>query len=64
MAPIGALLAKTGITPNMMTILSLLVAIISGYSYAIREITVGALLIVVAGVLDMMDGAIARARES
>lgn len=61
-APMGRVLAKTGITPNAMTVLSLLAAAISGYTYTIGP-GIGALFIVVTGVLDMLDGAIARAAD-
>lgn len=61
-APMGRALAKTGITPNAMTVLSLLAAAISGYAYTIGP-GLGALFIVVTGVLDMLDGAIARAAD-
>lgn len=60
-APIGAAFARTGVSPNAMTLLSVLAAVASGYAYAIREPVGGALLIVLTGVLDMFDGAIARA---
>jgi len=62
-APIGATLSRGGISPNAMTILSLLAAAASGYAYASREPAYGVLLIVVTGVLDMFDGAIARAEN-
>ena len=60
-APVGVALVKTGISPNAMTLLSLLIAVLSGLVYAIREPIAGASLVVFASVLDMFDGAIARA---
>lgn len=60
-APIGTVLAKTGISPNTITILSLLVALCSGYAYLVRNPAIGGVLIILAGLLDMFDGAIARA---
>jgi CDP-diacylglycerol--glycerol-3-phosphate 3-phosphatidyltransferase/archaetidylinositol phosphate synthase len=59
--PIGVILAKVGFTPNAMTVLSLIVAIAGGAAYAIGSVLLGALFIVATGVLDMFDGAIARA---
>lgn len=60
-APVGATLAKTGLSPNTITVLSLLVAIFSGYAYSIKIPIGGAMLIVLTGVFDMLDGAVARA---
>ena len=62
-APIGAAFVRVGISPNVMTILSVIAAAASGYAYAVREPVYGALLIVLTGVLDMFDGAIARAEN-
>ena len=62
-APIGSELAKIGITPNAMTLLSVLAAGASGYAYSQKLAICGAALIVAAGVLDMFDGAIARAQK-
>ena len=59
-APVGKILAKFGFSPNSMTIMSLFVAIISGYVYTLRMPTEAALLIILTGVIDMFDGAIAR----
>jgi CDP-diacylglycerol--glycerol-3-phosphate 3-phosphatidyltransferase/archaetidylinositol phosphate synthase len=62
--PVGTILAKLGFTPNMMTVLSLVVAIGGGAAYALGEALIGALLIIATGVVDMFDGAIARATHS
>lgn len=61
MAPLGQALAGVGFSPNFMTALSLVLAIVSAYVYAAGKPLFGALLIVFTGVLDMFDGAIARA---
>jgi len=61
MVPVGAALAKTGITPNIMTLITLVPALVGCYAYSIREPVYGALMIILTGVLDMFDGAIARA---
>ena len=61
MAPVGKVLARTGLSPNLMTALSLAIATISGYTYAIGMALLGALLMVLTSVFDMFDGAIARA---
>jgi phosphatidylglycerophosphate synthase len=59
-APFGKLLANFGFSPNLMTLLSLIVAIGSSYVYTLRMPIVAALFIIVTGVIDMFDGAIAR----
>jgi CDP-diacylglycerol--glycerol-3-phosphate 3-phosphatidyltransferase/archaetidylinositol phosphate synthase len=59
--PVGRILSKIGLSPNMVTILSLLVSALACYVYTIKRPVEGALLIIFMGVLDMFDGAIARA---
>jgi len=59
-APLGKTLAKFGFSPNSMTITSLFVAIASAYTYTLRMPLKAALLIILTGVIDMFDGAIAR----
>ena len=61
LAPVGKALAHAGVSPNVMTGLSLLIALFSAYAYARSMALAGALLIVLTGVFDMFDGAIARA---
>lgn len=62
--PIGIALAKIGISPNLMTILSLLSSLVCSYVYITKKPVYGALLILLTGMLDMLDGAIARASHS
>ncbi len=59
-APLGKTLAKFGFSPNSMTITSLFAAIASAYAYTLKMPIVAALLIILTGVIDMFDGAIAR----
>lgn len=59
--PVGRLLSKTGLSPNAMTALSLFVATLACYAYGVRRPLAGVTLIILMGVLDMFDGAIARA---
>ncbi|MCF2136037.1 MAG: CDP-alcohol phosphatidyltransferase family protein [Candidatus Thorarchaeota archaeon] len=61
MMPIGRALARTGITPNAITVLTLIVAIISAYFFYIGDLLVGFAVMVFTVVLDMFDGAVARA---
>ncbi|MCK4327302.1 MAG: CDP-alcohol phosphatidyltransferase family protein [Candidatus Diapherotrites archaeon] len=59
--PIGALLAKTGITPNQFTMLSIPVVLAAAYFIYIRDWPMALVLVVVSIIWDNFDGAIARA---
>lgn len=61
MMPVGRILAKTGITPNMITGLTLLVALVSAWFFIIGQIITGFLIMILTVVMDMFDGAVARA---
>lgn len=61
MMPIGRALAKTGITPNIITGLTLIVAMISTYFFVIGDLLVGLAVLILTVVMDMFDGAVARA---
>ncbi len=61
MMPVGRVLAKTGITPNMITGLTLLVAMLSCYFFVIGDLLVGLAVMILTVVMDMFDGAVARA---
>jgi CDP-diacylglycerol--glycerol-3-phosphate 3-phosphatidyltransferase/archaetidylinositol phosphate synthase len=61
MRPIGAALAKTGITPNMITGLTVIVAMLSAYVFFLGDLLIGLTLMILTVVLDMFDGAVARA---
>ncbi len=59
--PLGRALARTGITPNAITILTLVVAMISAYFFYLGDLLLGFGVMVLTVVLDMFDGAVARA---
>jgi len=61
MRPVGESLGSLGIKPNILTTLSLLVAVGAGVAYAYRNPIIGAVGLIVSAVLDMLDGAVARA---
>lgn len=61
MMPVGKALARTGITPNMITGLTVLVALVSAWFFAMGDLLVGLLVMILTVVLDMFDGAVARA---
>lgn len=53
-------LARSGITPNMLTALGLLLSILTAVIIAHGFLFAGGLLVLLAGVFDMFDGAMAR----
>jgi phosphatidylglycerophosphate synthase len=61
MAPAGKILAGSRLTPNMITIISLVTSILSFWFYYQKSLILGAFFIVLTGVIDMLDGAVARA---
>jgi CDP-diacylglycerol--glycerol-3-phosphate 3-phosphatidyltransferase/archaetidylinositol phosphate synthase len=61
MMPVGRALAKTGITPNMITGLTVLVAMLSAWFFYVGNLLVGLTVMILTVVLDMFDGAVARA---
>ena len=64
MRPVGKKLGKSGVTPNALTTISLVVAIGAGMAYAFRFPVLGAFGLVLSGVVDMLDGAVARATRT
>ncbi|MGY5874479.1 MAG: CDP-alcohol phosphatidyltransferase family protein [Candidatus Thorarchaeota archaeon] len=61
MTPVGKALARTGITPNMITGLTLVVAMFAAYLFYLGELLIGLAVMILTVVLDMFDGAVARA---
>ncbi|TFG10893.1 CDP-alcohol phosphatidyltransferase family protein [Candidatus Thorarchaeota archaeon] len=61
MLPVGRVLAKTGITPNAITALTLMVSIVSAYFFYLGDLLVGFVIMLLTVVMDMFDGAVARA---
>jgi CDP-diacylglycerol---glycerol-3-phosphate 3-phosphatidyltransferase len=59
--PIGRVLAVTRITPNTVTTLGLIVTIVATVFVANGELVIGGWLLVVGGLMDTFDGAVARA---
>src|SRR5208337_4814956 len=64
MQPIGRRLGSSGISPNVLTTISLILAAGAGALYASRLPLLGAAGIVASGVVDMLDGAVARATHT
>ena len=61
MQPIGKSLGRVGLTPNEISTLSLVIAVFAGVAYASRSPVLGAVGLLISGVIDMLDGAVARA---
>jgi len=61
MSPFGQVLASAQVSPNLLTVLSVLVAITAGYVYSQKRPFEGVVLILLSAFVDMLDGAVARA---
>ena len=61
LVPVARQLARTGITPNTLTILGFLLNIVTAAVIASDRLLIGGILILVSGLFDMLDGALARA---
>ncbi|NHI83702.1 MAG: CDP-alcohol phosphatidyltransferase family protein [Candidatus Thorarchaeota archaeon] len=61
MKPVGEILARTGITPNMITGLTVVIAMITAYIFFLGDLLLGLAFMILSVVLDMLDGAVARA---
>ncbi|MHA1409611.1 MAG: CDP-alcohol phosphatidyltransferase family protein [Candidatus Odinarchaeia archaeon] len=61
MAPVGEKLAEIGLTANMLTFISLIVAIIGGVFFAYNYLIIGVIFILLTAFIDMLDGSVARA---
>jgi len=61
MMPVGRVIAKTGITPNMITGLTVLVALVTAWFFVIGDLMIGLVFLILTVVMDMFDGAVARA---
>ena len=59
--PIGQALRKTGLTPDHLTIVGLLVGIGAGVAIGAGRLWLGAALVVLAALPDLLDGALAKA---
>ncbi len=58
--PAVAVLAKCGITPNALTLLNLALNILAAYVIATGHFLIGGVLVLAAGLFDILDGALAR----
>jgi len=53
-------LASSGLTPNMLTVVGLLLSLFVGLVIATGHVSIGGALLLFAGIFDMFDGALAR----
>ncbi len=58
---IGALVARTGLSPNQLTVLGLLLNAVVALVLGLGHLQVAGALLLVAGAFDVLDGAVARA---
>ena len=59
--PVARLLARLGLTPNLVTLIGLAIAGAGAYLIAVGNWWAGGLIVLFAGVFDLFDGALARA---
>ena len=64
MQPLGAAIGRSGATPNTISTISLLISFLAALAYSQRFPLLGAVGLVGAGFVDMLDGAVARATGS
>ena len=60
-APVVLLMGRVGLTPNLVTIIGLLIAGAGAYLIGVGQWWAGGLVVLFAGIFDMFDGALARA---
>jgi len=58
--PIVGILSKSGITPNALTFINLALNIVAAFVIATGHFLLGGVLVLVAGLFDLLDGALAR----
>ena len=59
--PMGESLRKVGVTPDVLTVAGLLLAVAAGISVGAAALRVGLLLVILAALPDLLDGAVAKA---
>ena len=58
--PLVGILSKSGITPNALTFINLALSIAAAYVIATNHLILGGVLVLVSGLFDLLDGALAR----
>jgi phosphatidylglycerophosphate synthase len=62
--PIGVLIAKTHITPNAITIISVILGVFSAYFFYNHKPLIASILLFMSGFFDLMDGVVARETDT
>lgn len=62
--PVGILLRRTGMSPDHMTAIGVLISVGAAFAIGAGTLRVGLLLVILAAVPDMLDGALAKAQNS
>ncbi len=62
MHPVGGFIGRSGITPNQITIFGVLVQAVASYLIVIDRLGAAGVVLIVAALLDTVDGAVAKAR--
>lgn len=63
-SPVVRILLRLGISPNLLTIVGLLVSGVGAYFIGAAQWWIGGLVVLFAGIFDLFDGALARAANS
>jgi len=58
--PIARVFARMGLTPNQLTLISLLFGVASALLYAFQHVYAGAAMLLLSGLFDFIDGGVAR----
>ncbi len=58
--PFTSILNKIGITPNALTLIGLTVSLVAAYIIATGHFFIGGILVLLSGLFDLLDGALAR----
>jgi len=61
--PIGLKIAQTGLKPNHITLIGFVLGILIAYFYATQQPLLALITIIISGIMDALDGAVARATE-
>ncbi|MFV0307338.1 MAG: CDP-alcohol phosphatidyltransferase family protein [Desertimonas sp.] len=62
--PLGRLLRKTGLTPDHLTVVGILVGVGAAFAIGSGRLLLGLVLVILAALPDLLDGALAKATEA
>ncbi len=63
MAPVVGVLLRMGVTPNALTTIGAVIILASAIAYGVGAIRLGGILLLVSGMVDTLDGQVARASK-